>query len=183
MPDDPYGRSKWLAEQALADVAARTGLEVVVIRPPLVYGPGVGANFQRLVRWVRSGRPLPLAWVDNRRSLVARDNLVDLILRCIDHPAAAGGVFLVSDGEDVSTPELVRRIARAAGAPARLWPVPPFLLSRVAGLLGCADQVGRLLDNLQVDVSATRDRLGWRPVVSMATALEATVNASCCGAH
>ncbi|MCG5526036.1 NAD-dependent epimerase/dehydratase family protein [Ectothiorhodospira haloalkaliphila] len=176
MPDDPYGRSKWRAERALADVATRTGLEVVVIRPPLVYGPGVGANFQRLVRWVERGRPLPLARVDNRRSLVALDNLVDLILRCIDHPAAPGGTFLVSDGEDVSTPELVRRIARAAGVPARLWPVPVGMLSGAARLFGRADQAARLLENLQVDISATRERLGWHPVVSMATALEATVS-------
>lgn len=175
-PQDPYAISKCEAEQGLRRIAAETGMAVVIIRPPLVYGPGVKANFQSLMRAVGKGVPLPLGAIDNRRSLVGIDNLVDLIVTCIDHPAAANETFLVSDGEDLSTPELVRRIARALGKPARLFPVSPALLKAAATLLGRREAVERLLSSLQVDISKTRDLLGWRPPVSVDAGLTRAVS-------
>lgn len=174
-PEDFYGISKWEAEQALADVAARTGLEVVVVRPPLVYGPGVKGNFRRLVDLVRRGTPLPLGAVDNRRSLVSVFNLCDLLVRCIDHPAAAGQTFLVSDGEDLSTPELIRRLAGAMDRPARLVPVPPGLMRAGARLLGREGIYRRLCGSLQVDIGPTCERLGWTPPVGVNEGLARTV--------
>lgn len=174
-PLDPYGISKMEAEQGLAAVAAETGLEVVVIRPPLVYGPGVRANFARLVALVGRGVPLPLALVDNRRSMVALGNLVDLIITCLDHPAAAGQTFLVADGEDLSTPELIRRLARAMGRPARLWPLPISLLRLGGGLLGRSGEVERLVGSLQVDIGHTCRTLGWRPPLSVDEGLRRAV--------
>lgn len=174
-PSDAYARSKVEAEQALGQVAAETGLEVVVIRPPVVYGPGVGANFARLMQLVRKGVPLPLGAVDNRRSLVGLDNLVDLLVRCIDHPAAAGQVFLAGDGEDVSTTELLRRVARAMDRPAQLLPVPPTVLRAGARLLGKGEMARRLLDSLQVDITHTRETLGWEPPVSLDEGLRRAV--------
>ncbi len=135
-PLEPYGVSKMEAEQGLREIAKQTGMEVVIIRPPLVYGPGVKANFLSMMRWLFRGIPLPLGAIDNRRSLVALDNLVDLIVTCIDHPAAANQTFLVSDGQDMSTTELLRRMGRALGKPARLLPVPPALLKAGAALVG-----------------------------------------------
>ena len=166
-PLDPYGISKIEAEQGLVAVAAETGLEVVIIRPPLVYGPGVKANFLRLIKAVQKGLPLPLGLVRNKRSLVAIDNLVDLIVTCIDHPAAAGQTFLVSDGEDLSTPELVRKLARAMGKKARLLPVPPVLLRIGGRMIGKGGEVERLIGSLQVDISHTCETLGWHPPVSV----------------
>lgn len=174
-PLDPYGISKMEAEQGLAAVAAETGLEVVVIRPPLVYGPGVKANFARLLALVERGVPLPLALVDNRRSMVALGNLVDLIITCLDHPAAAGQTFLVADGEDLSTPELIRRLARAMGRPARLWPVPVSLLRLGGKLLGRSGEVERLVGCLQVDIDHTCRTLGWRPPLSVDEGLRRAV--------
>lgn len=174
-PEDAYGQSKLEAELALAKVAQETGLEVVIVRPPLVYGPGVGANFLRLMQLVKWGIPLPLGEVDNRRSLVAVDNLVDLLLACLCHPAAAGQTFLVSDGDDVSTPSLIRMLANAMGKRALLLPVPPKLLSAGAALLGKSAAAARLLGSLQVDIAPTRSALGWQPVVSMEKAIDATV--------
>ena len=174
-PADPYGISKLEAEQALLALAASTGIEVVIIRPPLVYGPGVGANFAALMRAVARGVPLPLGAVNNRRSLVAIDNLVDLINTCVEHPAAANEIFLVSDGEDLSTPELVRRLARAMGRPARLIPVPVPLLLAGAMLLGKRDVARRLLGSLQVDISKARSLLGWTPPVSVDEGLRRAV--------
>lgn len=173
-PLDAYARSKLEAEHALHSVAAETGLEVVIIRPPLIYGAGVKANFLNLTRAVASGLPLPLASVDNRRSLVSVWNLCDLIHRCIAHPGAAGETFLVADGRDLSTPELVRSLGRALGRPARLFPVPPTLL-RIAGrMLGRGDMVERLIGSLQVDRSKAVRQLGWCPPLSIEEGLTRT---------
>lgn len=169
-PEDPYAVSKHEAEELLLGLASETGMEVVIIRPPLVYGPGVKGNFAAMVRWVRRGVPLPLGAVHNRRSLIALDNLVDFIALCADRersPRAAGEVFLISDGEDVSTTELLRKVARAYGVKPRLAPVPARWLRFAAGLLGKGAVADRLLGSLVVDSSKARDLLGWRPVVSM----------------
>lgn len=166
-PLDAYGISKMEAEQGLRQIAQQTGMEVVIIRPPLVYGPGVKANFAALMRAVQRGWPLPLGAVHNQRSLVALDNLVDFIITCITHPQAANQTFLVSDGQDLSTTELVRGMAHAAGVPARLLPVPVRALKAGASLLGKGDAVQRLCGNLQVDMSKARSLLGWVPPVSV----------------
>jgi len=172
-PEDSYGRTKLEAEQALTETAARSGMELVMIRPPLVYGPEVKANFLRLLGWVDSGLPLPLASVRNRRSLIYVGNLVDAIARCAEHPAARGP-FLMSDEETVSTPELVSRIARALDRPARLVPVPPVLL-RVAGMIaGRRDEIRRLTGNLAVDSSKARRLLDWRPPYALDEGLAET---------
>jgi nucleoside-diphosphate-sugar epimerase len=163
--DDPYGRSKAEAELGLAERARGTGLETVVLRPPLVYGPGARGNFARLVGLVARGVPLPLGAVRNRRSLIGLDNLVDAIVRGLDHPGATGKTFLVSDGEDLSTPELIRRIAVALGRPARLFPVPSSLLRLGGTLVGRGDDVARLLDDFVVDASNIVRTLGWAPPV------------------
>jgi nucleoside-diphosphate-sugar epimerase len=174
-PQDAYGISKLEAELALKEIARETGLEVVIVRPPLVYGPGVGANFLRLMQLVRKGIPLPVGAVRNRRSLVSLDNLVDLLITCTQNPAAAGQTFLVSDGHDVGTPELVRMLAAAMDKPAALILLPPRLLRAGAAMLGKSPAADRLLGSLQVDISATRLVLGWEPVVGMKTAIDATV--------
>jgi nucleoside-diphosphate-sugar epimerase len=175
-PQDPYGISKMEAEQGLRQIAADTGMEVVIVRPPLVYGPGVKANFAALMRAVQRGIPLPLASVtQNRRSFVALDNLVDLLIICIDHPAAANQTFLVSDGEDLSTADLLRRLGRAMDKPARLFPVPPPLLQLGANLLGKGGMAQRLLGNLQVDISHTRNTLNWTPPISVDEGLRRAV--------
>lgn len=169
-PQDAYAISKCEAEQVLLELAAASDLEVVIIRPPLVYGPGVRGNFASLTDWVLRGIPLPLGAVNNRRSLVALDNLVDLIVQCADRersPQAANQVFLVSDGEDVSTPELLRRVAHAHSRKARLVPLPAGWLRWGARVLGRTDMAERLLSNLQVDDSKVRELIGWRPVVTM----------------
>ena len=166
-PLDPYGVSKMEAEKGLRQIASETGLEVVIIRPPLVYGPGVKANFAALMRAVQRGWPLPLGALHNQRSLVALDNLVDFIVTCVAHPQAANQTFLVSDGQDLSTTELVRGMAQAAGVPARLLPVPVWALQAGASLLGKGDAVQRLCGNLQVDISKARSLLGWVPPVSV----------------
>lgn len=166
-PLDPYGISKMEAERGLAEVAAQTGMAVVSIRPPLVYGPGVRANFRALMNAVARGIPLPLGAIHNKRSLVALDNLVDLIVTCTTHTAAANQTFLVSDDEDVSTSELIRRMAKALNRSPRLLPVPVTVLSAGARLLGKGQVAQRLCGNLQVDVSAARDLLGWRPPIDV----------------
>ena len=171
-PQDAYGQSKHEAEQGLRQFAADTGMEVVIIRPPLVYGPGVKANFAALMRAVQRGWPLPLGAVHNQRSLVALDNLVDFIVTCITHPKAANQTFLVSDGQDLSTTELIRGMAQAAGVPARLLPVPVWALQAGAKLLGKGDAVQRLCGNLQVDISKARELLGWLPPVSVEEGLK-----------
>ncbi len=173
-PIDPYGVSKLEAEQGLKEVAAVTGMEVVIIRPVLVYGPGVKANFLSMMRWLYRGVPLPFGAVHNQRSLVAIDNLVDLIVTCSDHPAAANQVFLVSDGEDVSTTQLLRKLAGALGKPARLLPIPVWLMSGAAALLGKRALSDRILGSLQVDISKNRQLLGWTPPVTLDKALSLT---------
>lgn len=176
-PVDPYGISKYEAEQGLLQIAKKTGMEAVIIRPPLVYGPGVKANFLSIMQLVHKGIPLPLDAVPNKRSLLALDNLVDFIARCLDHPGAANEVFLISDGEDVSTTELLRRIAVTFGKRALLFPVPLGLMKFAAGLLGKREVVDRLFGSLRVDSSKAFDLLGWNPVVTMDKALQKTVNA------
>ncbi len=166
-PEDAYGVSKHEAEEALRRVGVETGLEIVVIRPPLVYGPGVKGNFRTMLDWLRRGLPLPLASLDNRRSFVGVDNLCDLILCCLSHPDAANETFLVSDGQDLSTPELLRLAGDAMGLPARLWPCPPSLLKGAAALVGKPGIAQRLCGNLQVDISKTREVLGWHPLFSV----------------
>jgi nucleoside-diphosphate-sugar epimerase len=172
-PCDPYGISKMEAEQGLRELAARLGMEVVIIRPPLVYGPGVKANFRAIMGWVNRGFPLPLGAIHNARSLVAIANLVSLIITCIDHPAATNQVFLVSDGEDVSTTQLLARMGKALGRPAKLLPVPCALLKLGAAISGRSKVAQRLCGSLQVDISKTRDLLGWTPPVSLDQGLKA----------
>ena len=166
-PQDAYAISKHEAELGLRAIADQSRIEIVIVRPPLVYGHGVKANFQSLIRTVRRGIPLPLGAIQNRRSLVALDNLVDFLVTCITHPAAANQTFLVSDGEDLSTTELVRRLAHAMGRPARLIPVPAALLRVVAAMLGKRDQASRLLGSLQIDASKAHGMLGWVPPISV----------------
>lgn len=166
-PLDAYGISKMEAEQGLRKIAAQTGMDVVIIRPPLVYGPGVKANFAAMMRWLRRGVPLPLGAIDNRRSLVALDNLVDLILTCLTHSAAANQTFLVSDGEDVSTSALLRRMGEAMNRPARLVSVPTGLLKLAAALVGRRDMAQRLCGSLQVDIEKNHQLLGWRPPLTL----------------
>jgi nucleoside-diphosphate-sugar epimerase len=161
----------------LQRIAQETGLEVVILRPPLVYGPGVKANFQRLIQAVARGWPLPFGAVRNRRSLLYLGNFVDAIQVCVEHPAAAGQTFLLDDGEPVSTPQLIRALAAAMGRPARLLPVPPWLLEFTGALLGRRAAVARLTDSLWVDSSAIRSRLGWVPPYTLQQGLDATVAA------
>ncbi len=171
-PEDPYGVSKHEAERTLRQIAADTGMEVVIIRSPLVYGPGVKANFEAMMRWLARGVPLPLATVNqNRRSLVALDNLVDLIITCLSHPAAVNQTFLVSDGEDLSTADLLRRMGAALGYPARLFYLPPTLLKLVATGLNKSSIYQRLYGSLQLDMAKTRQLLGWTPPVSVGEGL------------
>jgi len=174
-PGDPYGVSKMEAENGLRKLAQETGMEVVIIRPPLVYGPGVKANFLAMMRWLWRGLPLPLgAIAENRRSLVGLDNLVDFIGLCIDHPAAANQTFLVSDGEDLSTAALLQRMGIALGRPARLIPVPASFLRLGAILLGRPGVAQRLCGSLAVDITKTRELLGWSPPVSVDEGLRRT---------
>lgn len=179
-PHDPYGISKLEAELGLQLIARETGMEYVVIRPPLIYGPGVKANFLAMLRWVDRGIPLPFGRIDNRRSLVALDNLVDLVTLCLTHPAAANRVWLVSDNEDVSLSSLLNRMAHALGRSPRLVRVPQSWIEATAKMLGRGGLAGRLCDNLQVDIAKTQALLGWAPVVTVEQALEqvaATFNA------
>ena len=166
-PHNAYALSKWEAEQGLLRVADETGMEVVIIRPPLVYGPNAPGNFGSLMRWLNRGIPLPLGAIYNQRSLVALDNLVDLIITCLTHPAAANQTFLVSDGEDLSTTQLLRRMGAALGKPARLIPVPVSILMLGAALVGKPELAQRLCGSLQIDMSKTRELLGWTPPFSV----------------
>ena len=173
-PIGPYAISKHDAEIGLWEIADRSGMEVVVIRPPLVYGPGVKANFLSMMRWLYRGVPLPFGAIKNKRSLVALGNLVDFIVTCVDHPAAANETFHVSDGEDLSTTELCVRMVAALGKPARLIPVPVSVLEAGASLLGKRDLSQRLFGSLRVDISKARDLLGWSPPVSVDEGLRRT---------
>jgi len=174
VPADAYAISKWEAEQVLRQIAAETGMEVVVLRPPLVYGPGVKGNFLRLMQAIDKRRPLPLGGIQNQRSLIYLGNLIDVIRLCVTHPNAAGKAFLVSDGDDVSTPELVRRIAASLGRRPFLLPVPVSWIKWAGCFLGKQAAVDRLLGSLCVDISALREELGWTPPYSMQAGLEAT---------
>jgi nucleoside-diphosphate-sugar epimerase len=175
-PGDAYASSKWLGEQYLQEVVAASAMQGVVVRAPLVYGPGVKGNFLRLLRWVQAGRPLPLGGIHNMRSLVNVWNLCDLLRLLLEHPLAAGRTWMVSDGEDLSTPELVRRMARAMGRPVRLLTVPRPLLSVVARLTGASAEFARLCGSLTVDISTTRGELGWTPPVAASTGIARTVD-------
>ncbi|EAW46692.1 SDR family oxidoreductase [Nodularia spumigena CS-584] len=173
-PQDPYGISKAEAEIQIRELSAETGLEVVIIRPPLVYGPGVKANFLSMMRWLDKGFPLPLGAIHNRRSLVALPNLVDLIINCLTHPAAANQTFLVSDNEDLSTTDLLRRMSNALGKPAWLLPIPVQWLEFTASLLGKKAVAQRLCSSLQLDIHKTQTLLNWTPPISVDEALQYT---------
>ncbi|UXY54478.1 UDP-glucose 4-epimerase family protein [Pseudomonas tohonis] len=173
-PSDAYARSKFRAELGLQEISNETGMEVVIIRPPLVYGPGVGANFLTMIRWLQRGFPLPLGGVDNRRSLVYIGNLTNLIVRCLDHPAAGGKIFLVSDDEDMSTSVLLCRLGLALGKPARLVSMPVALLLVGASLLRRRGMAQRLCGSLCVDITETKRTLSWNPPYKTQDALNET---------
>ena len=163
LPQDPYGISKWEAEQTLDRVAKETGLEIVIIRPPLVYGAGVKGNFAQMMKVLANNIPLPLASIKNHRSLIYVENLVDALIVCANHQAAKGQTYLVSDGEDISTPDLLRQLGDAMGHPARLFSLPQSLLKIAGRLFGKPDQIDRLLGSLQVDSTKIRQELSWQP--------------------
>jgi nucleoside-diphosphate-sugar epimerase len=175
-PVDPYGISKLEAEMVLRDIAEKTGLEVVILRPPLVYGPGVKANFLQLIKLINLGIPLPLAGIKNQRSLIFLGNLVDAVLTCILHPKAAGKTFLLSDGKDVSTSELIQKISSVLGRPSRLFSLSPDLLRFLAKVTGRSNAVNRLLDSLTVDTTKICTELNWKPPFSIEEGLRETAN-------
>lgn len=174
-PRDAYGISKLEAEHGLREIAGETAMEVVIIRPPLVYGLDVKANFATMIRWVRRGVPLPFGAIKNKRSLIGLNNLVDVIEICLTHPAAANQTFLVSDGEDLSTTELLHRIGQALERPTRLVAVPETMLRFVARLLGRKDIADRLCGTLQVNIDKTKNLLGWVPPMSVGDGLRRAV--------
>ncbi|MCF7355633.1 SDR family oxidoreductase [Vibrio sp. CK2-1] len=174
-PVDPYGLSKYKAEIALMELAQKTGLEVVILRPPLVYGPGVKANFQSMMKWVRRSIPLPLGAIHNQRSLVYLDNLVALITVCIKHPNAVNQTFLVSDDYDVSTTQLLKQIKRSSKSHSVLLPIPMSWFNLVASLVGKPQIAQRLCGSLQVDISETKKQLNWQPPVSWEQGISETV--------
>lgn len=176
-PSDPYGISKWEAETELLHIAAASNLEVAIVRPPLVYGPGVGGNLRRILRAVASGLPLPFASIDNRRSLVGVWNLADLLLCVLTHPRAAGETFLAADGRDLSTPELIRGLAAGMGRPARLFPVPQGLLTVLGRWSGRGAEMDRLCGSLEVDAGKARTLLDWEPPVAVEDGLRRTAQA------
>lgn len=176
-PEDPYGRSKLEAEEALLQLERDTDMEIVIIRPPLVYGPGVKANFAIMMKWVERGIPLPLGAVSNKRSLIFVGNLVDFIILCVDHPDVAGHTFLVGDDDDLSVAELLRRLSLAMGRKARLLPVPASLLKMGASILGRHAAAQRLLGGLQVDIRETQEVTGWKPPFSVDEGLKRTAGA------
>ncbi|HEY0289056.1 MAG TPA: SDR family oxidoreductase [Pseudomonas sp.] len=174
-PTDAYAVSKYEAEQGLLALSRETSMEVVIIRPVLVYGPGVKANFLQLMRLLHKGIPLPLGAIHNRRSFVGLENLIDFIRLCIDHPAAANQIFLVSDGHDVSSSDLARAIVRLMGSKLWLPPIPGQVISLLAKLLGREAAASRLLGSLRVSISKNRERLNWSPPVSLDDGLKRTV--------
>lgn len=174
-PVEPYAQSKWEAEQRVRALATGTPTQFVIVRPPLVYGPGVTGNFLRLLKLVNSGAPLPFGRCDAQRSFIGVDNLCTLLAACIDHPAAAGQVLLAADGEDVTLPELLTAIGRGLGRPARLISVPWGLVEALAKLAGRGGDLARLAGSLRVDDGATRQLLGWRPGVRFEAGVRAMV--------
>jgi nucleoside-diphosphate-sugar epimerase len=177
-PLNAYALSKWEAEQVLSQIANRTGLEVVVVRPPLVYGSGAPGNFAQMIKVLAKHIPLPFASVQNFRSLIYVENLADALILCATHPAAVGQTYLVSDGEDVSTPELLRRLGDAMGHPVRLFYCPPALLRLAGKLIGKSDQIDRLLGSLQVDNSKIRRELAWQPPFTLDESLKVTITSN-----
>ncbi|HDY85780.1 hypothetical protein LCGC14_0901490 [marine sediment metagenome] len=177
LPHNDYAVSKYEAEQGLLNLAKQTGMEVVIIRPPLVYGPGVRANFASMMKWVNKDVPLPFGSIHNRRSLVALDNLVSFIIHCIEHPEAANEIFLISDDEDVSTPELLQKVAKSLGKQIRLIPVPVSWMAFAAKLIGKKAMANRLFGSSQVDISKAKNLLGWQPVITMNEQLKKTADA------
>lgn len=175
-PADAYGKSKWLAEKHIMQVGMKTGIETVIVRSPLVYGPGVRANFLRMLRWVDKERPLPLGSIENSRSLVSIWNLCDLLVCLIEHPVASGRTWMVSDGEDLSTPEIVRRLANTMGRRARLLPVPVGLLRICGAMIGRKAEIARLCGSLAVNIDQTCRELGWSPPTKVDDALARTVS-------
>ncbi len=173
-PLDPYGVSKWEAEQALAQISSQTGMETVVVRSPLAYGPGVGGNFLQLLNILRRGIPLPLASVQNRRSLIYRENLVDALVSCVRDRRAVGQTYLISDGEDLSTPELIRRLGKALGVTVHLWPFPVSVLRRIGQIARKQALINRLLGSLQVNLSKIKRELDWHPPFSVDRGLAET---------
>lgn len=176
-PTDPYGLSKYEAELGLAKLSAETGLEVVIIRPPLVYGPSVKANFLAMMRWTHKQLPLPLGSIDNKRSLVYVDNLADLVLECCENPSAVGKVLLVSDDHDVSTTELLKCVAKHMDKASLLIPIPSRYIKTVSKLLGKAEVGQRLCSSLQVDITETKRLLNWTPPIGFDQGVQETVSA------
>jgi len=166
-PKDHYAISKLEAENALWEISSRTGLEVVVVRLPLVYGYGAKGNLERLIKLVKSGIPLPLSLVKNQRSMIGIDNLVDLLIRCIDHPEASGKTFLASDKEDLSTPELIKLIASSMGRRTNLFPFPISMLKFLGSVFGKSEEINRLVGSLRIDDSYTKEILNWTPPISV----------------
>jgi nucleoside-diphosphate-sugar epimerase len=175
-PQDPFAMSKWEAEQGLLKISADTGMEVVILRPPLVYGPRVGGNFIRLMRAIDRQVPMPMGLVKNRRSLLYLGNLVGAIASCLSHPRANGKTFLVSDDEVVSTPELIRGVGMALGRSPRLLPFPPILLRFGAWLFGKSQNIDRLLGSLELDSSLIRKELDWSPTTLLQEGLQITAD-------
>jgi nucleoside-diphosphate-sugar epimerase len=178
-PADPYAVSKWEAEQGLTRLAVQSGLEVVIIRPPLVYGPDPKANMLRLLRLVERGVPLPFGAVRNRRSMVGLDNLVSALATALDHTAAAGQTYLVSDREDISTPDLIRLLAAAMRRPARLLPLPPMLLRVLGSIAGRSEDLDRLLGSFELDSTRIGNELGWAPPDTLAAGIAGMVKSYC----
>jgi nucleoside-diphosphate-sugar epimerase len=174
-PQDAYAASKYRAELALNEISRETGLEIVVIRPPLVYGPGVRANFLRLLRWVDKGLPLPLASLQNHRSLISIYNLIDFICCCLIHPTAGGQIFFVSDDNDLSTPALIKYIASAMGKSSRLFSCPPAILRLFGSLMGYSAEINRLCDSLQINIDKAYKELGWQPPLAVSQGVKRTV--------
>ncbi len=166
-PQDLYAISKFEAEKALWDVAIETGLEIVIVRPPLVYGYGAKGNLSRLIKFIKSGIPLPLSLIKNHRSMIGIDNLVDLLNQCIDHPDANGKIFLASDDKDLSTPDFIKLIASSMGRKASLFPIPLSLLKFIGSVFGRSNEINRLVGSLRVDSSYTKETLNWTPPLSV----------------
>lgn len=175
-PHNPYSLSKWEAEQALREIQQQGAMEIVTVRPPLIYGPGVGGNFLRLLGAVQRGIPLPLASTENYRDLLYVGNLTNFLLLCTMHPGANGGTYLVSDGTPLSTSVLLRGLAKALGVPSRIFPVPPFLLQMIGNITGHSAEFHRLLSSLRVDNSKARSELDWKPLYTLEQGLQATAD-------